>query len=59
MKGWLDDRFQMPDKTIALLIRFLDQNKGKFSQRAKEKEFAAITEKEGENIEEAYREYFQ
>jgi hypothetical protein len=58
MKGWLDDRFQMPDKTIALLIRFLDQNKGKFSQRAKEKEFADITEKEGKNIEEAYREYF-
>jgi Fic family protein len=58
MKGWLDDRFQMPDKTIALLIRFLDQNKGKFSQRAKEKEFAEITENEGKNIEEAYREYF-
>jgi hypothetical protein len=41
MKVWPDDRFQMPDKTIALLIRFSDQNNGKFSQRAKEKEFAA------------------
>jgi fido (protein-threonine AMPylation protein) len=26
MKFWLDDRFQMPDKTVALLIRFLEQN---------------------------------
>ncbi len=58
MKGWLDDRFQMPDKTIALLIRFLAQNNGKLSQRAKEKEFAAITEKEVEQIEEAYKEFF-
>jgi len=58
MKVWLDDRFQMPDKTIALLIRFLAQNNGMLSQRAKEKEFATITEKEVKNIEEAYREYF-
>ncbi|MFZ4572434.1 MAG: Fic family protein [Bacteroidales bacterium] len=59
MKSWLDDRFQMPDKTIALLIRFLAQNKGKLSQRAKEKEFAIITEKELKNIEEAYKNIFE
>jgi Fic family protein len=58
MKVWLDDHFQMPDKTIALLIRFLAQNNGKFSQRAKEKEFITITEKEVKNIEEAYNEFF-
>ncbi len=58
MKAWLDDRFQMPDKTIALLIRFLTQNNGRFSPRAKEKEFATITEKEAKNIEEAYKEIF-
>jgi hypothetical protein len=58
MKVWLDDRFQMPDKTIALLIRYLAQNNGKLPQRAKEKEFAIITEEEGKNIEEAYMEYF-
>ena len=58
MKVWLDDRFQMPDKTIALLIRFLAHNNGKFSQRAREKEFVTITEKEVKSIEEAYREYF-
>ncbi|MCX6303532.1 MAG: Fic family protein [Bacteroidetes bacterium] len=58
LKVWLDDRFQMPDKTIALLIRLLSQNNGRFSQRAREKEFAAITEKEVKIIEEAYKEYF-
>jgi hypothetical protein len=58
MKVWLDDHFQMPDKTVALLIRFLAQNNGRFSQRAKEKEFATITEKEVTNIEEAYTEFF-
>ena len=29
MKKYLDDIFQMPDKTVALLIRFLEQNNGK------------------------------
>ncbi|MDP2365124.1 MAG: Fic family protein, partial [Ignavibacteria bacterium] len=28
MKNWLDDHFQMPDNTVALLIRFLEQNNG-------------------------------
>ena len=34
MKGWLDDNFEMPDKTVALLIIFLDQNNGVLSKRA-------------------------
>jgi hypothetical protein len=58
MKDWLDDHFQMPDKTVALLIRFLAQNNGKLSLRAREKEFVAITDNEVVEIEEAYKEYF-
>ena len=54
MKNWLDDRFQMPDNIVALLIRFLEQNGGKFSKRAKEKEFVALTEKEVQEIEENF-----
>src|SRR3989304_8478908 len=54
MKTWLDDRFQMPDKTVALLIRFLEQNKGTLSKRAKEKEFAQLTKDEVKDIEEKY-----
>ncbi|MNP95795.1 Fic/DOC family protein [compost metagenome] len=58
MKSYLDDIFQMPDKTVALLIRFLDQNNGKLSKRALEKEFSVLTEKEVKEIEEHYQLYF-
>jgi Fic family protein len=50
-KNWLDDKFQMPDKTVALLVRFLEQNFGKFSNRAKTNEFSALTEAEVQEIE--------
>lgn len=33
MKDYLDNYFEMPDKTIALLIRFLEQGKGQLSER--------------------------
>jgi len=55
MKVWLDDRFQMPDKTVDLLIRFLEQNNGTLSKRAREKEFAALTDQEINAIEESYK----
>lgn len=58
MKSYLDDIFQMPDKTVALLIRFLEQNGGLFSKRALEKEFSVLTEDEVKEIEEHYRLYF-
>nr|WP_315243333.1 Fic family protein [uncultured Flavobacterium sp.] len=54
MKGYLDDVFQMPDKTVALLIRFLEQNNGRLSKRAIEKEFSVLTEEEIKNIEDNY-----
>ncbi len=58
MKLWLDNNYQMPDKMVALLTRFLEQNNGLLSQRAKEKEFAVLTEKEVKEIEENYKVYF-
>ncbi|MCX6251454.1 MAG: Fic family protein [Bacteroidetes bacterium] len=58
MKVWLDDRFQMPDKMIALLIRFLEQNNGSLSKRAKEKEFAGLSDQEAKEIEEKYKMIF-
>ena len=54
MKYWLDDRFQMPDRLVALLIRFLEQNNGQLSARAKRKEFSELTESEIIEIEEKY-----
>lgn len=56
LKTWLDEKFQMPDKTISLLMRFLEQNNGKLSKRAKENEFAALTDEEVEEIERFYGE---
>jgi len=58
MKDYLDEIFQMPDKTVAMLIRFLEQNNGKFSKRALEKEFSALTILEVKEIEEHYQKCF-
>lgn len=58
MKSYLDDVFEMPDKEVALLIRFLDQNNGKLSKRAIEKEFIELTDIEVKEIEEHYQSYF-
>jgi hypothetical protein len=54
-KGFLDEEFEMPDKTVALLVRFLEQNEGQLSQRAQEKEFAALKNSEVQEIERNYK----
>ena len=59
MKAWLDDHFEMPDKTVALLIRLLDQNNGQLSNRARSNEFSALDEDEVELIEKQYRSVFR
>lgn len=59
MKSWLDHRFQMPDRSVALLIQFLNQNNGKLSKRAKGKEFASLTDHEIEEIEKHFQSYFE
>lgn len=58
MKAWLDDNFEMPDKTVALLIRFLDQNNGELSNRAANKEFQELTPEEIKDIEKQYQSIF-
>ncbi len=44
----------MPDRTIDLLFRFLHQHGGRLSKRARETEFAQLTETEVTAIERAY-----
>lgn len=56
MKVWLDDHFQMPDKMVDLLIRFLEQNNGALSKRAREKEFSQFTNDEVFAVEEKFKE---
>lgn len=58
LKSYLDDRFEMADKTVALLLRFLEQGKGKLSQRSRTKEFQALTDDEVTEIETKYKEIF-
>ncbi|MEP7196229.1 MAG: Fic family protein [Saprospiraceae bacterium] len=53
-KRYLEDDFEMPDKLVALMVRFLEQNKGKLSKSAKEKEFLKLSEEEIQQIEGQY-----
>jgi len=48
----------MPERTIDLLFRFLHQNGGTLSRRARENEFVALTDQEASRIEEVYRTAF-
>lgn len=48
----------MPAATMDLLFRFLQQNGGRLSQRAREREFAALTDEEAARIEAIYGEVF-
>jgi Fic/DOC family len=59
MKVYLEDHFEMPDKTVALLVRFLEQGDGKLSERAKAKEFKELSKDEVESIESKYLEVFK
>lgn len=59
MKDYLDNLFEMPDKLVALIIRFLERGNGKLSERAKSKEFNSLTDEEVVQIEKKYREIFR
>ena len=48
----------MPARLSDLAFRFLHQNEGRLSARAREKEFAALTDDEARRIEEIYAETF-
>jgi hypothetical protein len=55
----IDDEYEMPDRLVALLVKFLEQNDGVLSKRAREKEFSALTEREVKSIEVLYRDIFE
>ena len=58
-KRYLDDEFEMPDKLVALLVLFLNQNDGKLSKRAREKEFTSLNDTEVNEIERNYKSIFR
>lgn len=49
----------MPNNTIDLLFRFLRQNGGRLSKRAREQEFVRLTDTEASSAEEAYAKAFR
>ena len=57
-KSYLENDFDMPDSLISMLVRFLEQNNGILSKRAKEKEFSALTDVEIQEIELNYKNIF-
>ena len=58
-KHYLDNNFEMPDKTVAMLVRFLEQHNGELSKRALKKEFMALKVEEIKEIETHYKYIFQ
>lgn len=59
LNDFIKNYIDMPDSLVALLIRFLDQNDGKLSKRAREKEFNRLSNAEAEAIERKWNEIFQ
>ena len=49
----------MPDQTIDLLFRMLRQNDGRLSRRARQSEFAQLTDAEAQRIEQIFGETFE
>lgn len=58
MKSYLDDFIPMTDRTVSLLVSFLEQGNGTLSKRAKSSEFKDFTDSEIFDIETKYQEIF-
>jgi hypothetical protein len=58
-KRFLDDKYEMPDKLVAMMVRFLEQNNGTLSKRALSKEFASLKGKEVKEIEKSFQDIFE
>lgn len=57
-KHFIDNKYEMPDKMIATLVRFLEQNNGILSKRVLKKEFSELTENEVTSIQDTYQTIF-
>ena len=57
--GRIQTLFDMPGSRLNLLWRFLQQNGGKFSKRARTREFTQLTDDEVEQIENAFHDVWK
>lgn len=58
LNDFIKNYIALPDKSVDLLIRFLNQNGGELSKRAREKEFDQLTDTEVQALEQKYRDIF-
>ena len=58
MRAFVENYIDIPGPLAGLLIKFLEQGEGKFSKRAKEKEFKELTEKEISTLESKFQSIF-
>jgi Fic family protein len=58
-KHYVENQFEMPNKMVALLVRFLEQGNGQLSERAVTHEFNALTKAEVALIEGWYEKLFR
>ena len=58
MWEYLNNRFDMPQKSLSLLLNFLRQGNGTLSMSATTREFAALSGDEVKAIESKYQEVF-
>lgn len=56
--SFVNNHFDMPDKLINLLIRFLSQNAGSLSKRSRSKEFQLLADNEVNFLEQKFKEVF-
>ena len=57
-KQFLDNKYEMPDNMISLIVGFLEQGNGILSERSRKKEFSVLTQKEVKEIEATFKEIF-
>ena len=58
-KSFMDEEFEMSDKLISVLVRFLEQNQGVLSKRALQKEFKGLMPDEVKRIQGEFASIFQ
>ncbi len=57
-RAGIENMIDMPDRTLNKLFGFLRQNQGRLSKRARENEFAELTQDEVSKIEQLYKDSF-
>jgi hypothetical protein len=58
-KNYIDNEFELPNKLVALLVKYLSQNNGQLSKKKRENDFAGFSDEEVKSIELSYKNSFE